>query len=76
MIFQTSKVVRIIGKYPDAGKDWGQEENGATGDKMIGWHQWSNGPEFDQTLADGEGQRSLSRLQFMGLQSIGHDLAT
>ena len=29
---------QIIGIYPDAGKDLGQEEKGATEDKMIGWH--------------------------------------
>ena len=28
----------FIGKNPDAGKDWGQEEKGATEDETIGWH--------------------------------------
>ena len=28
----------LIGKDPDAGKDWGQEEKGMTEDKMVGWH--------------------------------------
>ena len=28
----------LIGKDPDAGKDWGQEEKGATEDEMVGWH--------------------------------------
>ena len=28
----------VIGKDPDAGKDWGQEEKGATEDEMVGWH--------------------------------------
>ena len=37
----------LIGKYPDAGKDWGQEEKGTTEDKMVGWHQWLNGHEFE-----------------------------
>ena len=27
---------RLIGKDPDAGKDWGQEEKGATEDEMVG----------------------------------------
>ena len=27
-------------KDPDAGKDWGQEEKGATEDKMVGCHHW------------------------------------
>ena len=26
----------LIGKVPDAGKDWGQEEMGATEDEMVG----------------------------------------
>ena len=39
---------------PDAEKDWGQEEKGATEDDMVGWHQKPNGHEFEQTLGDGE----------------------
>ena len=31
----------LIGKDPDAGRDWGQEENGMTEDKMAGWHHHS-----------------------------------
>ena len=34
-------------KYPDAGKDWGQEEKGMTEDEMVGWHHWCNGHEFE-----------------------------
>ena len=48
----------LIGKNPDAGKDWGQEK-GSTGDEMVGWHHRLNGHEFEQTLGDGEGQGSL-----------------
>ena len=33
----------LIGKDPDAGKDWGQEEKGTTEDEMIGWHHQLNG---------------------------------
>ena len=32
----------IIGKDPDAGKDWGQEEKGVTEDELVGWHQQLN----------------------------------
>ena len=28
----------LIGKDPDAGKDWRQEEKGTTEDEMVGWH--------------------------------------
>ena len=48
----------LVGKYPDAGKDWGQE-NGATEDEMIGWYHQLNGHEFEQTPGDNEGQKSL-----------------
>ena len=36
----------LIGKYPDAGKDWRQEEKGITEDEMVGWHHQLNGHEF------------------------------
>ena len=54
-------------KDPDAGKDWGQEEKGATEDEMVGWHHWLNGHESEQTPGDTEGQGSLA-----GCSSWGH----
>ena len=36
----------LIGKDPDAGKDWRQEEKGTTEDEMVGWHHWLDGHEF------------------------------
>ena len=50
---------RLIGKDPDAGKDWGREEKGATEDQMVEWHQELNGHESEQTLGDSKGQGSL-----------------
>ena len=41
---------RLIGKDPDAGKDWGRKEKGMTEDEMAGWHHWLSGHEFEQTL--------------------------
>ena len=38
---------RLIGKDPDAGKDWGQEEKGTTQDEMVGWHHRLNGHGFE-----------------------------
>ena len=49
----------LTGKDPAAGKDWRQEEKGTTEDKMIRWHHWLNGHEFEQALGDGEGWRSF-----------------
>ena len=46
---------QLIGKPPDVGKDWGQEEKGVTEDEMVGWHHWLKGHEFEQTLGDSEG---------------------
>ena len=50
----------LIGKDPDAGKDWRQEEKGTTEDEMVGWHHRLNGQEFEQTLRDSDGQGSLA----------------
>ena len=47
-----------IWKYPDAGKDWGQEEKGTTEDEMVGWHHPLKGHEFEQAPGVGEGQES------------------
>ena len=49
----------FTGKDPDAGKEWGQEEKGATEDEMFGRHHGLNGHEFGQTPGDNEGQGSL-----------------
>ena len=50
----------LIGKDPDAGRDWGQEEKGTTEDEMAGWHHWLNGREFEWTLEVGDGQGGLA----------------
>ena len=50
---------QLIGKNPDAGKDWGQEK-GAREDEMDGWHHWLKGHEFEQPAGDSEGQGSLA----------------
>ena len=42
----TSATWWLIGKDPDAGKDWGQEEKGTTEDKVVGWHHRLNGHGF------------------------------
>ena len=50
----------LIGKDPDAGKDWRWEEKEATeDDEPVGWHDWLNGYELQQTPGDSEGQGSL-----------------
>ena len=49
----------------------GEEENGATKDKMIGWHHRLNGYEFEQTPGDSEGQGSLGCFSSGGLKELG-----
>ena len=40
-------LMRRVGKEPDAGRDWGQEEKGTTEGEMLGWHHQVNGHEFE-----------------------------
>ena len=40
----------LIWKDPDVGKDWRQKEKGVKVVKMVGWHHWLNGHEFEQAL--------------------------
>ena len=49
----------LLGKDPDAGKDWRQEEKGTTENEMAGWLHWLNGHEFEQALGAGGGQGGL-----------------
>ena len=61
-----------IGKDPDAGKDWRQEEKGTTEDEMVGWHHRLNGHGFGQTLGVGDGQGSLACCSPWG-HTVRHD---
>ena len=65
----------LIGKHPDTGKDWRQEEKGMTEDEMVGWHHHLKGHEFEQAPGDGEGQRSLACCSPWG-HRVRHDWAT
>ena len=65
----------LIGKDPDARKDWSQEEKGTTEDEMVGWHHridgwvWVSSRSWWRTGKPGV-------LQSMGSQRVGHDWAT
>ena len=50
----------LIWKNPYAGKDWRWEEKGMTEDKMVGWHHWIDGHEFEQVPGAGDGQGGLA----------------
>ena len=58
----------LTGKDSDAGRDWGQEEKGATEDEMSGWHHWLNGLEFEWTQGVGDGQGGLACCDSWGLK--------
>ena len=51
---------QLIGKDPDARRNWRQQEKGAIEGEMVGGHHKLNGHEFEQTPGDGEGQGSLA----------------
>ena len=65
---------QLIRKHPDAEKDW-RLEKGMTEDEMIGWHHRLDGHEFEQALADSEGQGSQACCSLWGSQRVGHDWA-
>ena len=65
----------LIGKDPDAGKDWGQEEKGMTEDEMVGWHHWQcTWVWVDLGSWWWTGRPGV--LWFMGLQRVGYDWVT
>ena len=40
---------QLLGKDPDAEKDWGLEKKGMTEGEMVGWHHQLSGHDFEQT---------------------------
>ena len=69
----------LIGKDPDAGKDWRREEKGTTEDEMVGWHHQLDGHGFSWFFVDSGSWWWTGRpgmLWFMGFQRVRHDWAT
>ena len=66
----------LIGKDPDAGKDWRREEKGMTEDEMVKWHHQLDGYEFEQAPGVGDGQGSLACCSPWGSQRVRYDWAT
>ena len=50
----------LLGKNPDAGQDWRQDEKGMAENEMVGWHHQLTGLELEQAQGDGERQGSLA----------------
>ena len=66
----------VIGKDPDAGRDWGQEEKQKTEDEMVGWHHWLNGHEVWASSRSWWYTEKPGVLQSLGSQSVRHVWAT
>ena len=65
----------LIGKDPEAAKDWGQEEKGMMEDEMAGWHHRLSGHEFECTPGVGDGLGGLVCCKSWGCR-VGHNWAT
>ena len=66
---------QLIGKDPDAGKDWKQEDKGTTEDEMVGWHHRLKGHKFEKTWEIVKAGKP-GMLQSMGSQRVGHSWGT
>ena len=60
----------LIGKDPDSGRDWGQEEKGTAEDEMAGWHHWLNGHESEWAPRVGDGQGGLACWDSWGCKEL------
>ena len=60
----------LIGKDPDAGRDWGQEEKEMTEDEMAGWHHRLDGCEFEYIPGVGDGQGGLAFFDSWGRKEL------
>ena len=60
----------LIGKNSDAGRDWGQEEQGMTEDEMAGWHHLLDGCESEWIPGDGDGQGGLACCDSWGRKEL------
>ena len=65
----------LIGKDPDAGRDWGKGEKETIEDEMAGWHHWLDGHEFEWTPGVGDGQGGLTCCHSWG-HRVRHDWVT
>ena len=50
----------LIGKVPDAGKDWGKEEKGTTESETVGWHHHLDRHAFRCSLGVDDEQWGLA----------------
>ena len=60
----------LIGKDPDAGRDWGQEEKGMTEEEIAGWHHQLDGHESGWTLGVSDAQGGLACCNSWGRKEL------
>ena len=61
----------LLGKDPDAGKDWRQEEKRKTEDEMLGWHHQLRWSEPEQAPGVGDGQGGVACCSPWGCKELG-----
>ena len=59
-----NKIITVLRKTLNY--SW-QEEKGTTEDEMVGWHHRLNGPEFEEALGVGDGQRRVVSSAYLRL---------
>ena len=62
---------QLIGKVPDAGKDWRQEKKGMIEDEVVEWHCWLDGHESEQAYGTGDRHGSLVCCSPWGHKELG-----
>ena len=60
----------LIGKDPDSGRDWWQEEKGTAEDEMAGCHHWLDEHDFEWTPGVGDGQGGLAGCDSWGCKEL------
>ena len=60
----------LVGKDPDAGRDWRWEEKGTTEVEMFGWNHQHDGHGFGWTPGVGNGQGGLACCGFWGHKDL------
>ena len=60
----------LIGKDPDAGRDWGQEEKGTTEDEVAGWPHRLDGHECEPAPGVGDGQGGMACCDSWGRKEL------
>ena len=75
VLWQPDRKSQLIGKDPDAGKDWRQNGGGVAEHEMVGWHHWLHGHKLEPTRKIVK-DREAWHAESMGSQRVGHNWVT